>query len=202
MKIFGDVLSPFVRMTIVTAHETGLMGKVAHAFLRVSPSEENTELSAHSPLARVPVLVTDHGHAIYDSRVIIEYLCHVAGDKALIPDDGVKRFRILTLLAIGQGLADTAVAYRYETAARPQGTQWPEWIARQRERMAAVCDELEKAWLGDLGHLSAGTISVACALGYIDFRLPDIKWRDGRPGLAAWHGGFSARPSMAATKLG
>ena len=89
----GDIISPFVRMTIVTAHEAGIGDKVARAAARVAPTEANTDLEAHSPLARVPVLVTDHGHAIHDSRVIIEYLCHAAGDKALLPDEPVKRFR-------------------------------------------------------------------------------------------------------------
>ena len=202
MKIFGDMISPFVRMCHVTVHEVGLGTKITAAAARVVPTEPSKELSAHSPLGRIPVLVTDHGHAIYDSRVIIEYLCHVAGDKALLPDDGVKRFRILTLQAIGQGLAETAVAHRYEHAFRPAGSQWPEWIARQEQRMSAVFDELQSNWMPDLGQASAGTICAAAALGYIDFRLPDINWREGRPALAAWHKAFSERPSMVATKLG
>jgi glutathione S-transferase len=202
MKIFGDMISPFVRMAHVTAHEVGLAAKITGAVARVTPTEASAELAPHSPLGRIPVLVTDHGHAIYDSRVIMEYLCHVAGDKTLFPDDGVKRFRILTLLALGQGLAETAVAYRYEIAFRPAGLQWQDWMTRQKLRMAAVFDELEKSWGADLGHASAGTIAVAAALGYLDFRLADLNWRDGHPALAAWQAEFAARPSMAATKLG
>ena len=201
MIIYGDVISPFVRMALVTAHEVGLADKVSREPARVAPTEANKALEAHSPLARIPVLVTDHGHAIHDSRVIMEYLCHVAGDKVLLPDDGVKRFRILTLQAIGQGLADTAVAYRYEHAFRPAGKQWPEWAARQRERMDAVFDHLNASWMADLDHVSAGTICVAAALGYIEFRLPDVKWRDNRAALATWHANFSNRPAMTATKL-
>src|SRR5262245_41445023 len=75
MKIHGDMISPFVRMCVVTAHETGLGDKVALAEARAAPTEANPQLVALSPIAKIPVLVTDHGHPIHDSRVIIEYLC-------------------------------------------------------------------------------------------------------------------------------
>ena len=103
MKIYGDMISPFVRMTLVTAHETGLSGRVEHVTEGVRPTEVNSKLAALSAIGKIPILETDHGHAVYDSRVIIEYLCHVAGNSALIPDDGVKRFRVLTLQALAQG---------------------------------------------------------------------------------------------------
>lgn len=202
MKIYGDFLSPFVRMTFVTAHEVGLGGKVAHEKELVSPTKPNPRLEALSPIGKVPVLETDHGHAIYDSRVIIEYLCHVAGNATLIPDDGVKRFRVLTLLALGQGLGDAAVAYRYETATRPREFHWEDWSARLKSRMAASFDELEAKWEAALGEISAGSIAVAVVLSYIDFRLPEVKWRDGHPKLAAFHQAFAARDSMKKTEIG
>ena len=201
MKIYGDLISPFVRMTLVTAHEAGLGGKVEHVTEAVKPTEVNAKLARLSPLGKIPVLETDHGHGIFDSRVIMEYLCHVAGNLALIPDDGVKRFRVLTLLALGQGLADAAVAYRYETAMRPQGTQWQDWISRTRARFAATFDELDTNWMDTLAEVNAGSIAVAVTLAYIDFRLGDLGWRGSRPGLAAWHEGFARRDSMAKTAL-
>jgi len=115
MKIYGDIISPFVRMSLVCGHEAGLGDKVTLAETKVSPSDANASLVSMAPLGKIPVLVTDHGHAVYDSRVIMEYLCHVAGNSTLIPDDGVKRFRVLTLQALAQGMGDAAVAYRYET---------------------------------------------------------------------------------------
>ena len=124
MKLYGDTLSPFVRMCLVTAHEVGLGTKIQREISRVDPTTVNAGLAAVSPVGKVPVLVTDHNHAIYDSRVIIEYLCHVSGNKTLIPDDGVKRFRVLTVAALGQAIAEAGVAWRYETAVRPQGLQW------------------------------------------------------------------------------
>lgn len=201
MKIYGDTLSPFVRMTLVVAHEVGLGGKVQHIVEAVKPTEVNTKLAALSPIGKVPVFETDHGHGLYDSRVIIEYLCHVAGNSTLIPDDGVKRFRILTLQALGQGLADSAVALRYEKGARPQGLQWQEWIDRTVVRINAALDDLDHSWGETLAEVNVGSIAAAVALSYIDFRLPDIGWRNGRPRLQAFHERFSGRDSMAKTVI-
>lgn len=201
MKIYGDTISPFVRMCLVAAHECGLSGKLEHVKEAVKPTVANPRLTALSALGKVPVLETDHHHAIYDSRVIIEYLAHVAGNKTLIPDDGVKRFRVLTLQALAQGMADVAVAYRYETAARPQGLQWAEWMARTEQRINAAMDDMDRSWQTELADVNAGSIAAAVALAYIDFRLPIFKWRDTRPRLSAFHEKFSARESMVKTAL-
>ncbi|HRX35384.1 MAG TPA: glutathione S-transferase N-terminal domain-containing protein [Aestuariivirga sp.] len=202
MKIYGDVISPFVRMTLVTAHEVGLGDKVDHVVEPVKPTEVNHKLAALNPIGKIPVLETDHGHAVYDSRVIMEYLCHVGGNSVLIPDDGVKRFRVLTLQALGVGLADSAVAYRYETAARPQGLQWEDWMARTVTRINASLDDLEKNWEACLAEAHVGSIAAAVTLSYLDFRLGALNWREGRTRLARFHEDFSARDSMVRTKLG
>ncbi|MBI2719809.1 MAG: glutathione S-transferase N-terminal domain-containing protein [Rhizobiales bacterium] len=202
MKLYGDTLSPFVRMALVTAHEVGLGARITQVGELVKPTEANPKLTALSPIGKVPVLETDHAHAVYDSRVIIEYLCHVAGNSTLIPDDGVKRFRVLTLQALGQGIAEAAVAYRYETAARPQGLQWTDWMNRTRLRINASLDELEAKWRACLADVNVGSIAVAVALSYLDFRLTDFAWRNGRPQLAAFHQRFSARDSMTKTVIG
>lgn len=201
MKLHGNVISPFFRMCLVTAHEVGLGTKVEPVQTSADPTAVNPALAAISPIGKLPVLVTDHNHPLYDSRVIIEYLSHVSGNKTLIPDDGVKRFRVLTLQALGQAIAEAGVAMRYETAARPQGLQWREWIARHELRVKAEFDDLEKTWIKDLGEITAGSIAVAVALSYLDFRLPDWQWRKDRPQLQAFHEDFSRRPSMQATAL-
>ena len=126
---------------------------------------------------------------------------HVSGNKTLIPDDGVKRFRVLTLQALGQAVAEAGVAFRYETAVRPQGLQWREWIARQELRVKAEFDDLEKTWIKDLSEITAGSIAVAVALSYLDFRIPDWQWRKDRPNLQAFHDEISRRPSMQVTVL-
>jgi glutathione S-transferase len=201
MKIYGDTISPFVRMTLVAAHEAGLADKVEQVKLLVKATEPQETLVALSPLGKIPILETDHHHALYDSRVIIEYLAHVSGNETLIPDDGVKRFRVLTLMALGQGIAETAVALRYELAQRPQGHQWPEWIMRARTRITAACDDADRNWQAELEKITAGTIALACALEYIDLRHPELNWRERRPALAAFEKLFAERPSMRAHAL-
>ena len=188
-------------MCLVTAYECGIASKLEHVKEAVKPTQANPKLTDLSALGKIPILETNHHHAIYDSRVIIEYLAHVAGNKTLIPDEGVKRFRILTLQALGQGLADVAVAYRYETAMRPQGLQWTEWMTRTEQRINAAMDDMDRNWQVELADVTAGTIAAAVALSYIDFRLPAFKWRDTRPHLAAFHTSFSARDSMLKTAL-
>lgn len=201
MKIYGDMLSPFVRMCLVTAHEVGLGDKVQHEKEPVSPTKVNPTLAALSPIGKVPVLQTNHGHPLYDSRVIIEYLAHVAGNSAIIPDDGVKRFRVLTMLALSQGLGDAAVGLRYELAARPQGLQWSDWMERVKARMNAALDDLDGHWEAEKASINAASIAAAVVLSYIDLRHPDLKWRDGRPRLTAFHERFASRDSMKRTAV-
>jgi glutathione S-transferase len=201
MKLFGSKISPFVRMALVTAHEVGLAQKLERDESRVAIDAVSPVLAAVNPIGKIPALVTDHGHPLYDSRVIVEYFCHIAGDKQLLPDDGVKRFRVLTMLALGQGMADAAVAYRYESAERPKPLQWDVWLKRQADRVTMAVDDLEAHWIKDLETVSAGTIAVAVALAYIDFRIPEWTWRKSRPQVTVFTERFAERPSMQATKL-
>lgn len=201
MKLYGDFLSPFVRMSMVAAIECGLADRIDHEKELVKPTEVNAKLSSLSAIGKVPVLETDHGHAIYDSRVIIEYLAHVSGNKTLIPDDGVKRFRILTLQALGQGLADAAVAYRYETAARPAELKWNDYASRLELRIGTIILDAERNTDSDLNEVHVGSIAIAVALSYIDFRLPTIKWRDTAPKLVEVHGRMLSRASFKQTAI-
>lgn len=201
MKIYGDVISPFVRMCLVTAHEAGLKDRVMFVKTAVKPNEVNADLQRLSPIAKIPVLETDHHHAIHDSRVIMEYLAHVGGKSSLIPDDGVKRFRVLTLLAMAQGAADAAVGLRYEQFARPEDKRWPELQERQKARVLAALDELNSSWTDSLADVTVGSIGVACMLGYVDFRHGYLNWREGRPALAAFEKNFAARDSAKAWPL-
>ncbi len=201
MIIYGDVISPFVRMTLVAARECGLGNKVEYAKEAVNPTQANAKLTGLSALGKIPILETDHHHAIYDSRVIIEYLAHVAGNKTLIPDDGVKRFRVLTLQALAQGMADVAVGYRYETALRPKELQWKDWMTRAELRINMALDDMDRNWKAELADVTAGTIAVAVTLSYLDFRLSALNWRNARPALSTFHVAFSQRESMVKTAL-
>lgn len=201
MKLYGDLVSPFVRMAMVTALECDLQDRVQLERELVKPSEENERLAALSAIGKIPILVTEHGHAIYDSRVIMEYLVHASGHKELLPGDGVKRFRILTLQALGQGLAEAAVALRYETATRPAELKWNEFVTRLETRLAAIVADLEQNWASDLEQVNAGAIAVAVALCYIDFRLPNFAWRTSAPRLQVAIAAIAERDSFKRTAL-
>jgi glutathione S-transferase len=187
MKIYGDILSPFVRACMVCGHEVGLFDKIELVKTSVKPTEENPDLARLSPIGKIPVLETNHHHAIYDSRVIIEYLAHVAGNRDIIPDDGVKRFRVLTLAALATGIADAAVALRYEQAQRPPEKQWAALAERNQQRIVTG--------------VTAATILLATTLTYIDYRHAGIAWRTTNPEVAAFHAWFSNRDSMKAFPL-
>ena len=196
MKLYGSLMSPFVRMSMVTAMECGLAARVQLLPAAVKPDEVNEALTKLSPVAKVPVLETDHGHALFDSRVIMEYFTHVAGNKHLLPDDGVKRFRILTLLALSQGMADASVALRYEQATRPENARWPAFVERTKARLAACLKELEANWHTDLNDVTLGSIATAAALAYIDIRDIVPGWRKNHMNLVQFADGFATRESM------
>ncbi len=200
MKLYGSLNSPFVRMSMVTAIECGLTSRLELVAASAKPDEVNQTLSALSPIGKIPILETDHGHAIFDSRVIMEYLCHVAGNKQLLPDEGNKHFHVLTLVALAQGLADASVAYRYEDFVRAKELQWPEFKARQKARMEACMTELQSKWLNDLSEVTLGSIATAVILGYIDFRQMLPNWRKLNVQLSDWHNTFKARESMRNTE--
>jgi glutathione S-transferase len=201
LKIHGDVISPFTRMCLVSAHELGLKGKVSLVAAHAKANEVNPDLQRMNPIGKIPVLETDHGHPIHDSRVIMEYLAHVAGSHSFIPNDGVARFRVLTTLATAQGLADAAVALRYETAFRPEPYRWAELQERLRARILAAVDDIE-AHADHLEQTNAASIAVACALAYVDFRHAALNWREGHPKTAAFAAAFKNRSSMKDWPLG
>jgi len=201
MKLHYAGPSPFVRKVLVTAHEAGFADKIDRVptgtFLPIEPHDG---VIADNPLGKIPAMVLDDGTALYDSRVICEYLA-TEGSGDLLPATGAARWTALRLQALGQGLSDAGVALRYETAMRPAERQWDQWIDAQRARIARSVDALNGDDFGDLGDVTLGTIAVAVALSYLDFRFEDIKWRDGRERLAEWYAAFAQRPSMTATEL-
>lgn len=199
MKLHGSLNSPFARMAMVTAMECGLGMRVQLVSTSVNPTQVQSALEAMSPIAKIPVLESDDGQIIYDSRVIMEYFCHLSGNKKLLPDAAAQRYRVLTLLAMAQGLGDACVGLRYETFSRPAGTVWPQYASRQQSRIAAVMHELQSKWLSDLADLTLGSIAVAVVLGYVDLRQLAPDWKRDHHYLADWQNTFSKRESMAHT---
>jgi len=200
MKLHFNPASPFVRAVLIVAHEVGLADHIELVPTgAVTPVDVHQGLAQANPLGKMPALVTDHGHGLHDSRVICEYLAHRAGRSDLIPDEPVKRFRVLTLQSQACGIADAAVAWRYEMVMRPEALRWQKFADRQKTRVMMALDDAEANWTDMLSEVTVGTIALAAALGYLDFRLPDWAWREGRPKLTAFAADFSQRPSMTAT---
>jgi len=199
MKLFYAAASPFVRMVWVTALELGIADRIERIDSGTTPMEANAALAEANPVAKLPTLVTDDGDALYDSRVICEYLIVEAGNETMLPAKGREHWSALRLLALVNGILDAAVLRRYEAAMRPEEKQWEVWDEGQRLKVVRALDELEREadQLGDGATL--GAIAVACALGYLDFRFGHENWREGRPKLAAWHDDWAKRPSMTAT---
>jgi glutathione S-transferase len=202
VKLHFNPASPFVRMVRVTAHEADVAEQIELVPTgAVSPVEVHRGIAADNPLGKIPCLVTDHGHSLFDARVICEYLAHHGGRTELFPHEPVKRFRILTLQALGHGIADAGVLHRYETVMRPEALRWDAFAERQLQRIDDALDGLETHWINDLSEVTAGAITAACALSYLDFRFAHRPWREGRPKLAAFYEAFDQRPSMQATGL-
>ena len=199
MKLFFNHASPFVRKVRVFARETGLDKKIEEVATAVSPVTDNAQLAQANPLKKIPALVLDDGTALFDSPVICEYLDSLHGGKKLFPPAGPARWTALRLQATGDGILDAGILCRYEMAVRPKEFQWTDWVAGQKTKWHGGLDLLEREAATLEGEPTIGGVTVACALGWLDFRYGDDDWRKGRPKLKAWFDKFGARPSMQAT---
>jgi glutathione S-transferase len=150
-----------------------------------------------NPVGKIPALIGDDGATFYDSPVICEYLDARAGGNRIFPAVGTARWTALRRQAIADGIMDAAVLTRYEEAIRPEELRWQEWVDGQLLKIRTALDALERESLE--GVFDIGTISIACALGYLDLRFASEDWRSGRPRLAAWAAAIGKRPSLAAT---
>lgn len=198
MKLYYANASPFVRKVMVLAIETGIADDIELATVAVTPTSPNADVCADNPVGKLPTLVRDDGGAMYDSRVICEYLDSLHGGRLMFPAGGDARWTALRRQALADGMMDAAVGARYETFLRPEALRWKDWVDGQMGKVGRGLDVLEGEDLTDT--LDIGTIAIACALGYMDFRYPDLGWRDTRPGLSAWFEEMAGRPSMMRTQ--
>lgn len=200
MRLFHSPASPFVRKVMVLACETGLAPRIECLPALVSPVARSESVVAHNPSGHVPTLLLDDGTALYDSVVICQYLDTLHEGEPLHPAPALPRARTLCLQVLADGIMDAVVLIRFETVLRPPDLRWREWIEGQRAKVMSSIGELSRTWRDHLdGPLDMGVIAVGCALGYIDFRMPDLDWRGAQPDLAAWYAGFAQRPAMQAT---
>jgi glutathione S-transferase len=199
LKIYYAAASPFARKCLVAAHELGLRERIELVPAAAHPVDRDMAVVAQNPLGKIPTLIADDGMVLYDSRVICEYLDALGGSR-LVPRGGIARWRVLVDQSLADGMMDAAVLARYETVVRPEALRWDDWTAGQLAKVRSGLDALE-ARAASLGErVDLGTIAFACALGYLDFRFPSLRWRDERPTTAAWFQTFAARESMVATR--
>ena len=185
MKVLSSPASPFGRKVKVTAIMKGLTDQITF--------ETTTADAAGSvnPLAKIPALITDDGAAIYDSPVICEFLDAQVATPVLFPGDGARRWQVLTLGALGDGIIDAAILLVYESRYRPAEMRVETWCEMQQKKIDQALAHLEAAppALGD--QPDYGHVTLAVALAYLDFRH-EGKWRAGHPKMVAWLEAFEA----------
>jgi glutathione S-transferase len=201
MKLFCNSASPYVRKVMVAAIETGLDGAIQLEKLGIlSAARPDERLASVNPLAKIPTLVADDGAPIFDSLVICEYLDSLHDGEKLFPPAGKARWRVLTRVAAADGLLAAAMEARTESG-RPAAVQAAESIAAQLGKARRCLDMFEReAGAMGLAQVDIGDIACGCALGWLDFRMPQENWRQGRPALARWFGEMSQRRSMKLTE--
>ena len=198
MKLYSNPASPFARKCRIIVHELGL-GKVVEE-VNVPREGLGDDFRVINPLGKIPVLVLNDGSTILDSPVICEYLNETGGGR-FFPGRSILRensghWRALTLAAIGDGICDAAVARNYEVL-RPKELQSEAVIQKHLKAVTTALDVVEHARFAD--KMTIGEIAIACALGYLDFRIPELAWRDSRPKLRDWYEKIAQYPAMQAT---
>ncbi len=188
--------SPYARKVRIAADLLGLSERIE--IVAADAADPADSLRRQNPLGKIPALILEDGSALYDSRVIAEYLDHLAGGGWMIPADPSARFAALRLQALGDGVNDAALLIRYENFSRPEALRYDEAIAHQQGKIDRALDALEAA--PPAGPVDIGHVSVACALGYLDLRFAG-EWREKHPRLVAWLEKFArAIPAFEATK--
>ena len=201
MKLIGSSSSPYVRKVRVVMAEK----KLDYNYVTENVWASDTKISQSNPLGKVPCLIMEGAEALFDSRVIVEYLDTLSQVGKLIPTLGRERAEVKTWEALADGVLDAAVMARLEATWDGRGkTQRSQvWIDRQLDKVQASLKAMGKG-LGDKPfcagiHLSLADIAVGCALGYLGYRFAHIEWRAEYPNLAKLQDKLMLRPSFADT---
>ncbi len=190
--------SPFGRKVKIAALELGLMDRIE---IVVADTTDPAEpLRRQNPLGKIPTLVLEDGMTLFDSRVIVDYLDHLAGGGKLIPA-GEARFAQLRLQALADGICDAALLKVYEGRFRPEAGRNADWLAHQGGKVSRALATLETDPPAFTNRPRIGEIALACALGYLDLRFAGT-WRADYPKLVAWLDDFAARvPAFESTRF-
>ncbi len=185
MKLIGSNTSPYVRKVRIVMAEK----KLDYQFVTEEVWSADTRIHESNPLGKVPCLIMEGQEAVFDSRVIVEYLDTLSPVGKLIPGSGRERAEVKTWEALADGVMDAALLARMESiwAGRAEGERSQAWIARQLDKIDHALQAMGRG-LGDKPycsgvHMSLSDIAVGCALGYLDFRFPQIDWRAAHPNL-------------------
>ena len=197
MKLIGSLTSPYVRKVRIVMAE-----KKLDYLHELEDVWANDKIMTSNPLGKVPCLVLPGGEAIFDSRVIVEYLDTRSPVSRLIPESSRERIEVRTWEALADGILDAAILARLEQTwpGRSAEQRSQAWVDRQLHKvsasLAAISTGLaDKPWCLGI-HLSLADIAVGCALGYIEFRFPQIEWRGPHPNLAKLAAKLAARQSF------
>jgi glutathione S-transferase len=201
MKLIGAVTSPYVRKVRVVMAEK----KLDYAMVLEDVWAASTQIQDSNPLGKVPCLVMEGGEALFDSRVIVEYLDTLSPVGKLIPTNGREKAEVKTWEALADGLCDAAILARLEAtwAGRSDAQRSQAWIERQMGKIHGSLKAMSQG-LGERAfcagtHFSLADVAVGCALGYLDFRFAQIDWRSDYANLAKLHEKLAARQSFADT---
>jgi len=202
MKLIGAVTSPYVRKVRVVMAEK----KLDYQFVTEDVWAADTGIAEFNPLGKIPCLVMEGGDTIFDSRVIVEYLDTLSPVGKLIPPSGRERAEVKTWEALADGLLDASILARLEAtwSGRTEAERSQAWIERQMAKVHGSLQTMSK----DLGerplcsgiHLSLSDVAVGCALGYLNFRFPQIAWRDDHPNLGRLYDKLMLRQSFIDTQ--
>ena len=202
MKLIGSAASPYVRKVRVVLAEK----RLDYQFVLEDVWSADTTISNSNPLGKVPCLIMEGGEAMFDSRVIVEYLDTLSPVGKLIPQQGRERAEVKTWEALADGVMDAGVLWRLEAtwSGRNDHERSTTWIERQRTKVVDGVAAMSKG-LGDKPfcsgiHLSLSDIAVGCALGWLSLRFPDIDWRGEHANLAKLYDKLMLRPSFIDTK--
>ncbi|MFC4276946.1 glutathione S-transferase [Achromobacter aloeverae] len=198
MKLIGSHTSPYVRKVRVVMAEK----KLDYRMDVENVWSPDTRIQQYNPLGKVPCLVMEDGGALFDSRVIVEYLDTLSPVARLIPQSGRDRAAVKCWEAIADGVLDACVAIVKEKQ-RPEAQQSPDWISRQYSKIHASLDAMDKS-LGEHAYCmginySLADVAVGCALGYLDLRFGHLNWREGHANLSRLYEKLMTRASFTDT---
>lgn len=202
MKLIGSITSPYVRKVRVVMAEK----KLEFKFAEEDVWSDDTHISDANPLGKVPCLVMEGGEAVFDSRVIVEYLDTLSPVGKLIPPSGRERVEVKTWEALADGLLDASILARMEAVwpKRAEHQRSQAWIDRQMSKVHASLKAMshglaDKPFCHGI-YFTLADVAAGCALGYLDFRFPDIDWRVDYPNLAKLYEKLSQRQSFIDTR--